>query len=188
MFSWREFRFAIYQFFEIFEICTVCFGRRRVKPKKCDSIYVKKTKFEFMHNFFFSLELLEIHRKMFKSSLRLVSSGGQFLARNGFSTTPRLTVSLSQLDRNKPPSELSASDVILPKNASTQRAEGISRAMAYYLEKVAKRESVMKVKTAEYEIGKRHLAKMMGENPDTFTQAEIDVPKIEYIQPFFFLT
>jgi len=27
----------------------------------------------------------------------------------------------------------------------------------------------------EYEIGKRHLANMMGEDPDTFTQEDIDV-------------
>ena len=36
-------------------------------------------------------------------------------------------------------------------------------------------EKLMKFKTEEYEIGKRHLAKMMGENADTFTQADIDV-------------
>ncbi len=36
-------------------------------------------------------------------------------------------------------------------------------------------EDLIKVKTEEYEIGKRHLARMMGENPDTFNQADIDV-------------
>jgi small subunit ribosomal protein S9 len=40
----------------------------------------------------------------------------------------------------------------------------------------------MKVKTEEYEIGKRHLARMMGENPDNFTQAEVD-KAIEYLLP-----
>lgn len=33
----------------------------------------------------------------------------------------------------------------------------------------------MKFKTEEFEIGKRHLAKIMGENPEAFTQADIDV-------------
>lgn len=28
---------------------------------------------------------------------------------------------------------------------------------------------------AEYEIGRRHLANMMGEDPETFTQEDIDV-------------
>lgn len=36
-------------------------------------------------------------------------------------------------------------------------------------------ESLIKFKAEEFEIGKRHLAKMMGENPDTFNQADIDV-------------
>ena len=42
-------------------------------------------------------------------------------------------------------------------------------------------EKLMKFKTEEYEIGKRHLAKMMGENADTFTQADIDVKLKKYI-------
>ena len=33
----------------------------------------------------------------------------------------------------------------------------------------------MKVKTEEFEIGKRHLARMMGENPETFTEEGINV-------------
>lgn len=33
----------------------------------------------------------------------------------------------------------------------------------------------MKSKTEEFEIGKRHLARIMGENPDMFTQDDIDV-------------
>ena len=38
----------------------------------------------------------------------------------------------------------------------------------------------MKFKTEEFEIGKRHLAKMMGENAETFTQSDIDVKKINF--------
>lgn len=33
----------------------------------------------------------------------------------------------------------------------------------------------MKSQEAEYEIGKRHLANMMGEDPETFTEKDIDV-------------
>lgn len=33
----------------------------------------------------------------------------------------------------------------------------------------------MKKEIVEYEIGKRHLANMMGEDPECFTQADIDV-------------
>jgi len=33
----------------------------------------------------------------------------------------------------------------------------------------------MKNKITEYEIGKRHLANMMGEDPECFTQADVDV-------------
>lgn len=33
----------------------------------------------------------------------------------------------------------------------------------------------MMEQTAEYEIGRRHLANMMGESPDTFTDKDIDV-------------
>lgn len=43
----------------------------------------------------------------------------------------------------------------------------------------------MKEKTEEFEIGKRHLAKMMGENPETFSQDKIDV--ISHLKHFFLL-
>ncbi len=38
----------------------------------------------------------------------------------------------------------------------------------------------MKFKAEEYEIGRRHLARMMGENPESFSQQDVDV-KIEYL-------
>jgi len=40
----------------------------------------------------------------------------------------------------------------------------------------------MKEKTEEFEIGKRHLAKMMGENPETFSQDKID-EAVRYLLP-----
>ena len=36
-------------------------------------------------------------------------------------------------------------------------------------------DSMMKAEVADYEIGKRHLANIMGENPETFTQDDVNV-------------
>lgn len=66
--------------------------------------------------------------------------------------------------------------------SSSQKADNISRAMIYYLEKLNDREKLIKFKAEEFEIGKRHLAKMMGENVDTFNQADID-RAISYLLP-----
>jgi len=76
------------------------------------------------------------------------------------------------------------SNLLFPENKhkSNERADKISKAMLYYLDKLTEREKLMKVKTEEYEIGKRHLAKMMGENPDTFSQEDVD-KAIEYLMP-----
>lgn len=41
---------------------------------------------------------------------------------------------------------------------------------------------MLKIRTAEFEIGKRHLAKMMGENADTFTQQDVN-RAIAYLLP-----
>lgn len=51
-----------------------------------------------------------------------------------------------------------------------------SKAMKAYLERAQEHDIFMKSQQQEFEIGKRHLANMMGENPDTFTnQEDIDV-------------
>jgi len=41
---------------------------------------------------------------------------------------------------------------------------------------------------AEYEIGKRHLANIMGEDPDSFRQEDIDVRMKQMTHPVFHLT
>ncbi len=84
--------------------------------------------------------------KMLKNSLKLISSSHLTLRSSCFSTSTKLNVCLSGLSLNKtqrPESgaDLSASDVIFSKNTSTQKAESVSRAMAYYLDKVSKRGS-----------------------------------------------
>lgn len=73
-------------------------------------------------------------------------------------------------------------DLLFEGKNNNERADNISKAMVYYLEKLNEREQLIKVKTEEFEIGKRHLAKMMGENAEEFTQADID-KAIEYLLP-----
>lgn len=47
--------------------------------------------------------------------------------------------------------------------------------MKAYLERSTEHEAFMKAQTSEYQIGKRHLANMMGENAETFTQDDVNV-------------
>lgn len=47
--------------------------------------------------------------------------------------------------------------------------------MNAYLKRAHEHEQFMKVQQRDFELGKRHLANMMGENPDTLTQEAIDV-------------
>ncbi|XP_049876964.1 28S ribosomal protein S9, mitochondrial [Pectinophora gossypiella] len=58
----------------------------------------------------------------------------------------------------------------------------ISKAMKAYLERAQEHDKFMKRQQFEYNIGKRHLANMMGEDPDTFTQKDVD-RAIEYLFP-----
>lgn len=51
----------------------------------------------------------------------------------------------------------------------------VSKAMRAYLERAKEHDEFMKVQDEEFRIGKRHLANMMGEDPETFTQEDIDV-------------
>lgn len=58
----------------------------------------------------------------------------------------------------------------------------ISKAMKAYLERAQEHDEFMKRQQFEYNIGKRHLANMMGEDPETFTQKDVD-RAIEYLFP-----
>lgn len=53
--------------------------------------------------------------------------------------------------------------------------EKLSKAAKAYLERADKYEEMMTEANAEYRVGMRHLANMMGENPETFTQADANV-------------
>lgn len=58
----------------------------------------------------------------------------------------------------------------------------VSKAMKAYLERAKEHDEFMKRQTFEYDVGKRHLANMMGEDPETFTQKDVD-RSIEYLFP-----
>ncbi|XP_013137404.1 PREDICTED: 28S ribosomal protein S9, mitochondrial [Papilio polytes] len=58
----------------------------------------------------------------------------------------------------------------------------ISKPMKAYLERAKEHDEFMKKQQFEYNIGKRHLANMMGEDPETFTQKDVD-RAIEYLFP-----
>lgn len=47
--------------------------------------------------------------------------------------------------------------------------------MKAYLERAREHDEFMETQRHEFEIGKRHLANMMGQNPETFTQEDVDV-------------
>ncbi|KAG7301506.1 hypothetical protein JYU34_014473 [Plutella xylostella] len=57
-----------------------------------------------------------------------------------------------------------------------------SKAMKAYLERAKEHDEFMTRQRFEYDIGKRHLANMMGEDPETFTQKDVD-RAIEYLFP-----
>lgn len=59
--------------------------------------------------------------------------------------------------------------------AEVQQKKTQSKAMKLYLERAQEHDEFMKTQKHEYEIGKRHLANMMGENPESFTQKDVDV-------------
>lgn len=58
----------------------------------------------------------------------------------------------------------------------------LSKAMKMYLEKSKEYYALIEKETARYEIGKRHLANMMGEDPDQFNESDIK-RAIRYLLP-----
>lgn len=64
-----------------------------------------------------------------------------------------------------------------PSQVATQdeAEKEISKAMKSYLERARAHDEFMKDQQSKFQIGKRHLANMMGENPETFTQEDVDV-------------
>lgn len=76
--------------------------------------------------------------------------------------------------------------ILKPVNTASSsaalRVKTISNAMKAYLERAKKHEDILKTKNAEFEIGKQHLANMMGLDAATLTQDDID-RAIAYLLP-----
>ncbi|XP_067141140.1 small ribosomal subunit protein uS9m [Centruroides vittatus] len=82
--------------------------------------------------------------------------------------------------RKEAPSVLVANSEM--SDAQSLKIQKISKAMKAYLERAKRHEEFIEKETREYEIGKRHLANIMGVDPDMFTQEDID-KAIEYLMP-----
>ncbi|XP_065559465.1 small ribosomal subunit protein uS9m-like isoform X1 [Artemia franciscana] len=63
-----------------------------------------------------------------------------------------------------------------------KKEQKINKAMEAYLERARKYNAFYKEQLADFEIRKRHLANMMGQDPEFFTQKDID-EAIEYLFP-----
>lgn len=63
-------------------------------------------------------------------------------------------------------------------NVAQLEKKNINKSMKAYLERAREHDEFMKGQNYEFQIGKRHLANMMGEDPETFTQRDIDVINI----------
>uniref|UniRef100_A0A1A9WFN3 28S ribosomal protein S9, mitochondrial n=1 Tax=Glossina brevipalpis TaxID=37001 RepID=A0A1A9WFN3_9MUSC len=73
-------------------------------------------------------------------------------------------------------------EVTVSAAPSAFKKQKISKAMKAYLERAHEHDEFMKTQQLEYQIGKRHLANMMGEDPETFTQEDIN-NAVEYLFP-----
>lgn len=74
------------------------------------------------------------------------------------------------------------SDELSLVDPSGPRVQKISKAMQVYMEKASAHAEFLKEKRQEFELGKRHLANIMGWNPETITQENID-EAIAYLLP-----
>ena len=67
-------------------------------------------------------------------------------------------------------------------NVSKRSKKPISSAMKFYLERKKQHDTFIAKERSEFELGKKHLANMMGMNYDAMTQEDID-KAIEYLFP-----
>lgn len=68
------------------------------------------------------------------------------------------------------------------RKKSEDRLRNLNKSMKSYMKRVIEHETLMKKEIAEYNIGKRHLANMMGKDPATFQQSDINAA-IKYLFP-----
>ncbi|EDX12033.1 uncharacterized protein Dsimw501_GD19454 [Drosophila simulans] len=75
-----------------------------------------------------------------------------------------------------------ATDVTVQAAPAAVQKQRVSKAMRAYLKRATEHDEFMKTQHLEFQIGKRHLANMMGADPETFTQEDID-EAISYLFP-----
>lgn len=102
------------------------------------------------------------------------------LAINKFNTTkilsnfvPICKYGLNNVGSNDPDVEIIEKKIVEEKTSLAMRA---------YLQRATQYNNFMEQQTHEYNVGKRHLANMMGVDPETFTQTDIDAA-IDYLFP-----
>ncbi|CAI6345467.1 unnamed protein product [Macrosiphum euphorbiae] len=86
---------------------------------------------------------------------------------------PRCSYGLNNVGSDDPDVEIIEKKIVEEKTSLAMRA---------YLQRATQYNSFMEQQTHEYNVGKRHLANMMGVDPETFTQSDIDVA-IDYLFP-----
>ncbi|EDW68409.1 uncharacterized protein Dvir_GJ24698 [Drosophila virilis] len=75
-----------------------------------------------------------------------------------------------------------ATQVTVQATPAAVQKQKVSKAMKAYLERANEHDEFMKTQHLEFQIGKRHLANMMGADAETFTQQDID-EAINYLFP-----
>ncbi|XP_030563642.1 28S ribosomal protein S9, mitochondrial [Drosophila novamexicana] len=75
-----------------------------------------------------------------------------------------------------------ATQVTVQATPAAVQKQKVSKAMKAYLERANEHDEFMKTQHLEFQIGKRHLANMMGADAETFTQEDID-EAITYLFP-----
>ncbi|VVC30336.1 Ribosomal protein S9,Ribosomal protein S5 domain 2-type fold,Ribosomal protein S5 domain 2-type fold [Cinara cedri] len=86
---------------------------------------------------------------------------------------PRCTYGLNNVGSNDPGIEIEEKKIVEEKTSLAMRA---------YLQRATLYNNFMEQQTHEFQVGKRHLANMMGVDPETFTQKDIN-EAIEYLFP-----
>ncbi|XP_052837121.1 28S ribosomal protein S9, mitochondrial [Drosophila gunungcola] len=75
-----------------------------------------------------------------------------------------------------------ATEVTIQAAPAAVQKQKVSKAMRAYLKRANEHDEFMKTQHLEFQIGKRHLANMMGADAETFTQQDID-EAISYLFP-----
>uniref|UniRef100_A0A0P4WJR0 Small ribosomal subunit protein uS9m n=2 Tax=Scylla olivacea TaxID=85551 RepID=A0A0P4WJR0_SCYOL len=110
---------------------------------------------------------------------------GQFLRRSStlvrISCTAQARVA-SGLPHVQQYSSSSSSSTVEESMTSPEGGARMSKSMLAYQQRAEAHDKFMADQIAEYEIGRRHLANIMGEDPETFTQEDINAA-IQYLLP-----